>query len=303
LWELVKKYWDLVSGFIVGTALSFIAHSDSEKVRLFYSVVILILACMGMFRFIRQTFEQGKKKEENRGHNLLDDMVDAQIAVKVINLAQEPTKVGEKIGRVFIALLEGAKSIMKKLKELFGKYKGYLLTMLLGVLTAIESYGGFINRLCGGVLVIKGVEVLPLVTLILTIVVGLISNGYSKEQMESIKALLSRSSTAVLVRAEIKNQLGIHKTKHSQYIKIQATKEGELATLRSELEGLKNTYAAKREMYGMTPQLATEEDVLLAMKAVSECETKIANKTAEIEETKTTVAELDTTINALKSQL
>ena len=301
MWDLVKRYWDIICGSVIGLALCVIAHFESEVMRLFYSCVILMLACIGICRIIRQAFERGAKKV--RKHSIIDCIVDKQIAVMMTNIAQEPTKEGEKTGKFLKELWEVIKSIMKKFKELFSRYKGYLLTVLLGVLTAIESIGGYVNQLCGGVLVIKGVEVFPLATLIITVIVGILSNGYSKEQMEKIKALFSKSSTAELVKAEIKKQLADKKTKHTQFVKLQDTKEAELANLHSELESLKNTHSAKKEMYNMTPQLATEEDILLAANAVRDCENKITAKEAELEEVKTTISNLETTINALKSQL
>jgi hypothetical protein len=197
----------------------------------------------------------------------------------------------------------GIKHIMKKLKEIFDKYKGYLLTVLLGVLTAVEQYGGYINQLFGGVLVVNGVEILPIVTLFCTVVVGILSNGYTKEQVEKIKALFSKSSTDELVKAEIKKSLKDNTAKHSQFTKIHASKETELENLKSELESLNNTHNAKKEMYHMIPQLASAEDVQLAANAVYECQQRIVNKESEIMEVKTTVENLKTTINALKSQL
>ena len=304
MWDLVKKYWDLLSGFIVGLILSFMAHYDNEKLRLFYSVIILLLVCMGMFRFIRQAIEKEMKKiRENRKKSIVDAVVDNNIAVKAIKLAQDPAKEGEKVGELFVTLMGGIKSIMKKLKEFFSKYKGYLCTLLLGIITAIETYGGYINQLCGGVLTVDGVPVLPFATLILTLLVGMLSNGYSKEQMEKIKALFSKSSTTELVRAEIKKKLADTKSNYTQFVKLQSTKEAELANLYSELESRKNTYFAKKEMYSMTPQLATEEDVLLASNAVRECEKEIVEKEAEVTEIKTSVANLEAMISALKNQL
>lgn len=300
---MVKKYWELFSGAIVGLALSFMAHFDGEKVQMIYYVIILMLVCMGMFSLIRQAVDKGKKKREKREHNLLDGVVDAQIAVRACRLAQEPMKEGERVGKLFINILEVNKKIMKKLKELFGKYKGYLLTLLLGVLTAVENFGGYINSLCGGKLTFKGVEVLPLVTLLATVIVGILSNGYTKEQMQKIKALFSKSDTDELIQAEIKKSIKDNSAKHSQFTKILATKETELENLQSEFESLNNTFQAKKGMYNMTPQLASEEDVQLAYNALKECETKINNKSAEIEDVKRTIANLATTINALKSQL
>lgn len=304
MWDLVEKYWDLIIGFIVGLGLSVMAHSNSETVRMLYSVIILVLACMGLFRFIRQSIDKRRAKHRaNREHNLLDGMVDNLITVKAISLAQEPTKVGENAGKLFIKILEVKKDIMKGLKQFFDKYKGYLLTIVLGVLTVVEHYGGYINEICKGSLTVKGVEVLPIVTLVCTILVGILSNGYTKEQKEKIKALFSRSSTNELVHAEIKKKLKENSNKLSQFNKILSTKETELENLKSELEGLENSYNAKGEMYTMTPQLATEEDVKLALNAVMDCRVKIDNKTAEIEEYKATVSNLATTISALKSQL
>ena len=192
---------------------------------------------------------------------------------------------------------------MKKFNEFFDKYKGYLLTIALGLLTQIESCGGYINQMFGGVLMVKGIAVVPFITLILTVVVGLLSNGFTKEQWEKIKALFSKSSTDEMVQAEIKKSLKENTEKHKQHSKILATKEAEYANLQSELESITNTYNAKKEMYVMIPQLAKEEDVQLASNAIIECKAKITAKEAEIEDTKATIANLATTIGALKSQL
>jgi hypothetical protein len=56
-------------------------------------------------------------------------------------------------------------------------------------------------------------------------------------------------------------------------------------------------------MYGMTPQLATAEDVNIAANAVKECESKISNKEAELADARINVSNLEATINALKSKL
>lgn len=302
MWDLVKKYWELLSGLVVGLALSIMSRYDNEIVRLVYSDIVITLSCIGLFRLIRQAIERERKRKQ-RDRTVIDGLVDGLPVIKAINFAQEPTKEGEKLRKLFITLWEVKNYIMKKLKEFFGKYKGYLLTVLLGVLTALEQYGGFINQLFGGALVINGVAVLPYVTLLLTLIVGILSNGYTKEQKEKIVALFSKSTTDELVHAEIKKQLKENTAKLSQFMKILSTKESELANYNSELETLKNTYCAKKEMFGMTPQLATEDDVLLAVNGVRDCEQKIANKEAEIEEVKASVSNLETLVKALKSKL
>lgn len=301
MWDLVKKYRDLIIGFIVGLALSIMSHSDNEIVRWVHSDILITLLCIGLLRLIRQSIDR-ERKIKQRERTVIDGMVDSLPVIKAINFAQEPTKEGEKI-KEFIAIIGGKEKHMKKLKELFDRYKGYLLTVLLGLLTAVEQYGGYINALCGGVLIINGVEVLPIVTLVSTMVVGILSNGYTKEQVEKIKALFSRSSTDELVKAEVKKSLKEDTAKYAQFTKLQATKETELENLKSELESLNNTCSAKKKMYDMIPQLATAEDVQIAENAVRQCEQKIVNKESEIVEVKNTLETLKTTINALKSQL
>lgn len=301
MWDLLKKYWDIISGALTGLVLCLIAKFELEAVQLVYSVVIVILVCIGFFKIVRQSLE--KRKEKIREKNLLDSMVDKQKPIKAIRIAQEPMRDGEQLGNLTITIIGGLKKVMKKVQEWFDKFKGYILTLALAALTAIEMCGGFINQLCGGVLTVNGVELLPVITLVLTAIVGIISNGFTKEQMEKIKALFSKSTTSEMVKKEIKNTLKVKNEQLTQFNKVLAVKEHELSNLNSELEGAKNTHDAKKEMYNMIPQLATAEDVKLAEETVSEIVTKISAKNAEIEEIKKTIEELTTTIGALKSQL
>ena len=304
--ELIKKYWDIFSGVGSGLVLAVMAKFELESVQLYYSIIILILVSIGIFRIIKQAIDnqrEKKAKANERKHNLIDTIVDGQKSIKAISLAQSPTKEGEKIGELMIKLWEVSKTMMKKLKTFFSKFKGYLLTIALAILTVIEMCGGFINAACGGALTVNGIEILPVITLACTAVVGIISNGFTKEEKEKVKALFSKSTTNELVKEEIKKTIKEKSAQLSQFNKIYATKEHELANLNSELETLNNTLQAKWEMYNMTPKLASDEDVKLAQNEVSTCEAKITNKTAEITETKTTIDNLTVTIAALKNQL
>lgn len=300
--ELIKKYWDILSGIASGVLLAVMAKFKLESIQLYYSIIILILVSIGVLRIVKQAIEKQKKKKE-RKHNVVDSMVDSQKSMKAIRLAQEPTKDGEKVGELIIKLWEVLKRTMNKIKTFFDKFKGYMLTIALAILTVIEMCGGFINSLLGGVLTVNGVELMPIITLALTAVVGVLSNGFTKEQKEKIKALFSKSTTNELVKEEIKKTIKDKSAQLSQFNKIYTTKEHELANLNSELETLNNTLDAKKEMFNMTPQLATNEDVQLAANAVVDCQAKIETKKAELAETKKTIDNLTTAINALKSQL
>lgn len=300
--EFIKKYWDILTGIITGIILAAISKYEVYRVQLYNSVIILILVSIGFFRVIKQEAEKrGKIKE--RKHNIIDNIVDGQKSIKAINIAQAPTREGEKIGEITINFLGVIKKAMEKFKTFFNKFKGYLLTTALAILTIIEMCGGYINSLFGGVLTINGVAILPVITLVCTAIVGTLSNGYTKEQQEKIKALFSKSVTNELVIEEIKKTIKEKTAQLSQYNKTLATQETELDNLNKELDTITNTYNAKKEMFAMVPQLATEADVQAAANALVECKAKIEKKNEEITKTKVIVDTLKTTINALKSQL
>ncbi len=302
--ELLKKYWDIISGVGSGLFLAVIAKFKLESVQLYSSIIILILVGIGVFRTLKQAIDKYReKKAAERKHTLIDSMVDGQKSIKAISLAQSPTSEGEKIGKLIIKLCEVFKRNMNKLKTFFDKFKGYMLTIALAVLTVVEMYGGYINDLLGDALTVGGIELIPLITFVCAIVVGIVSNGFTKEQLQQIKALFSKSTTNELIKKKIKNQLETNTEKLKQSNKTLATKQHELANLESELTKLNNNLEANIGMFEMTPQLATEEDVQVAQNAVKECETKISAKQAEIDETKVMIDNLSTTIAALKSQL
>jgi hypothetical protein len=298
--NFIKRYWDLLGGAITGIGLAVLADFKLESVQLCYSVIILMLVSIGAFRVIRQETEKQRNK---RDHTMIDSMVDAQKSIKAVGLAIEPLREGKETGKLILMIIGGLKKMKEKLKVFFSKYKGYLLTIALAILTIIEGCGGYINSLFGGVLAINGVEVLPMVTLVCTAIVGVISNGYTPEQREKIKALFTNSSTNELVKAEIKKNIKEKTAQYHQFNKVLATQETEKAALETELASLKNTLQAKREMFAMTPQLATEADVQLASNDCTNCEAKILNKNEEIAKTKEMIENLHTMLEALKSQL
>ena len=306
--KFFQKYWDLFGGLAIGILMAVFAKFQLEKLQICYSVIILVLVSIGFFRIIKQAVEKKvEKSREKKRQTVIDTMVDGQTSVKAVRMAQNPTKDGEVLGRATIKLWEGLVKIMKnffnKVKVFLDKFKGILLSVALMVLTLVEQFGGFINQLFGGKLTLWGVEVIPFVTLVSAVVVGIISNGWTKDQKEKIKALFSKSSTDEIVHTEIKKTLKEHEAKVKEYNKVLSTKQTELDNLNAELETKKNTHSAKVEMARMTPRLATDADVQLAYNAVKEVETKIEAKKKEIAEVENTIANLTSTITALKSQL
>lgn len=293
----VKKYWDIIGGIVAGLAISAIAKFELYVVQLCYSVIILIIVCIGILRLIRQ--ETNKK---DRKHNIIDNVVDGQKPIRALSLAQSPKEEGEKLGKKILFLWGVMKPMMNKFKTFLDKFKGYMLTIALTVLSVVEMCGGFINSAFGGIFTIGGVAVLPVVALVCATTVGIISNGFTKEQQEKVKALFSKSNTNELVLAEIKKTIKEKTARLADFNKVLTTQQHELANFESELETLNNTLAAKKEMYAMVPQLATAEDVQLAANEVVSCQAKIETKKDEINNTKDTVENLTNTIDALRNR-
>lgn len=298
----IKDNWDIVGGVLASVALAYMSKLQLEAIQLYYSLIILALVSIGALRIIRQAIEKqiaGKKRKKN----MIDRVIDNQQSIKAISLAQTPTKEGERVGLFVIKIMEVAKYTMKKFKVFMDKFKGHLLTAALAILTAVEMYGGFINSIFGNALTIGGIAVIPLVTLIAAVVVGLLSNGYSKEQLEQIKALFSKTNTNEIVVEEIKKTVKEKTVELLNNKKDLSVKEKEFASLKTEYEKLNKTLSAKKEMYAMTPRLATDEDVRLAIVAVNEFKKAVVAKEQEINAVKQVIETTEKTINALKSQL
>lgn len=298
MFTFIKKYWDIICGILSGGLLAFIAKFELNTVQLVYSVLILMLLCIGVLRIIKQEIEKKHRKK-----TVIDTLVDGQKPIKAVHIVQEPYTEGERVGYFILIIYKGVKSMWEKFKLFWSKFKGYLLTIALTILTIIEMCGDFINSAFGGALVIDGVKILPLITLICAVGVGIISNGYTKEQREKIKALFSKSPTNELVTAEIKKTIKEKSAQLLQFNKVLATQQHQLSNLESELETLNNTLQAKIEMNAMTPQLASDADVQLARNEVGACNAKIETANEEINTTKANIEVLITTISTLKSQL
>ncbi len=305
--ELIKRNWDIISGIVTGLIITVASGFDISIIQVTYSIFILLLVSIGLFRIIKQAIDKNKetknKRKKERQHNLIDDMVDTQTAVKAINLANKPTREGEKLGKLLIDIMKRGKKVMKKIKEFFDKFKGFILAIALAALSIIEMCGGYLNTAFGDVLVINDVELLPIITLVLSVVVGCISNGFTKEQREKIKALFTKKPTNEIVKAQIKVKLKEDELKLKEFNKVLATQETELDNLESQLVSAINKHEAYKEMNKMVPSLATDEQVKEAAMQVVITEDLIVEKKHQIETTKTSIDDLTTEINALKAQL
>lgn len=300
---MIKKYWDIISGIFTGLLLSYLVSFRLEKIQLLYSIVILMLVCVGLFKVIRQTFDKKRKP------TVIDSLVDHQKSMKAISLAENPTKLGEHLGEMVIETCKGGNKLMNKFKIFLEKFKGYIATVCLAILTVVEFCGGYLSALCNDFFVINGIHIIPIVTLICTVIIGLMSNTFTKDQLEQIKKLFNSlknkdsNVTNDLVKNEIKNKIKVNNDELKRLNKDVANKENDIKKLETELNSAKQTVIAKEQMFGMIPKLATAEEVEAAKKNVVEINNKLAEAKKTLENLKNKVTSLETENNALKSQL
>lgn len=302
--NLIKKYIDIFGGIILSILLTIIARFKLEKIQLMYSVIILMLVCIGVCSVIKKTANNRvNKKKKERKTNIIDKLVNSRKEVKAVNIAQNPLQEGEEL---YIAMKKSRKDIrkvMKKLKKFFDKFKGWILSISLLVVSLISEYGGFIEKIFNGKLIIKGVNMISLIALICAVIVGLLSDTHTSEQIKKIKELFAKKPSNEIVKEELKNQLKLNETSRKNLEKQIETNNLTIDTFNQELEQAKNVYNAKIEMLNMTPKLATEEDVQNALSKVNEIEGKIAKVKNDIIELDKKLFDVNTLITALKNRL
>lgn len=258
-------------------------------------ILILLLVTIGTIRVIKVKADQRRRLKAPSSLN------GYQSATALSTIAQAPKR--EETPGIIYLFRKEMKITMEKIKVFFDKFKGYILTAALAILSIVEMCGGFINELCGGVLVVNGIEVLPVVTLVGTAIVGVLSNGFTKEQIEQIKTLIKSSDKNATIKSVIKETI---KTKTEELAKLKkslTTMEHELIKLELTHTQLSDVLMAQREMSRMDPNVTTLEDVRKAEADVRDVFVQVDTKKAEIEKTRATIEVYQTKITALKLQL
>lgn len=304
MWNLIKKYIDIFGGIILSIILTIIARFKLEKIQLMYSMIILMLVCIGICSVVKKTANNRiKNPKKERKKNIIDKLVEGRKEIKAVNIAQNPLKEGEEL---YVAIKKGRKDIkkiMSKIKKFFDKFKGVILSILLVVISLISEYGGFVEEIFGGKLVIKGVNIISLVALISAVIVGLLSDTHTSEQIKKIKELFTQKPSNEIVNEELKNQLKLNETKRKNLEKQIESENSTLDGLTKDLEQATNVYNAKIEMLNMTPKLAAEEDVQNAQEKVNEINYKIEAEKNVIIELEKNLYDVNTMITMLKTRL
>ena len=182
--KIIKKYWDILGGTISGIILSIVVHWELVKIQLIYSVIILILVLIGLFKVMLLKYnEVHGSKEKIDHHNAIDKLVDNQKPIKAIRFSQHPTKDGEELGNLIIETTKGSKQMLKWVK----KNKGALVSCLLALLGLLELIFNWLGTYLPFEL---GFNVVGILITTIGIVISVLTTGFGSVQFKEAIAQL-----------------------------------------------------------------------------------------------------------------
>lgn len=306
MWDLIKKYFDIFSGVILGVVLSIIAKFELHKIQLIYSIIILILVCIGVCSVVRKTAQNKdtkNKRKKKRNKIFIDKLVDSRKEVKAVNIAQNPLQDGQELYETLKKSRKDLRKIMKKVKKFFDKFKGWLTSIVLALISIIAEFGGFIEDIFNGKLIVKGVNIVSLIALILSLLIALLSDTHTTEQIKKIKEMFTKKPSNEIVNEQLKARLKEEETKRKGIEKQIDNSNANIDSYTKDLEQAKNVYNARIEMLNMTPPFATEVEVQEALAKVNDIENKIANEKNTIVDLDKQLLDTNTIITMLKARL
>lgn len=299
--DLIKRYWDILGGIFSALGICVAVEFEIIYIQLAYSIIILLLVCIGLLRFIKESVE---KRRNKRDHNIIDSVIDSQKSIKAIEIINNPGKPGEELGETFILTYREVHRGMEKFKELWSKYKGYLLTLLTTLLAFIEGHYGFINELVGGYLVIGEVEVLPIAFIVISLVVALLSNNFDADEwkvaLETIKALRQNKKDNKALNDEVKRIIKENETTLKSVYKTLTTAEKVVVEDEKALADAQKSLDVKTQLY--VSKVIPVEEYDKARKTLESANAQLHKDMVEVERLNKEVGKLETKIEELKSK-
>lgn len=280
--DLIKKYCDIFSGTILGLMLSAFVSFKIEKIQLIYSVIILVLLCIGLFKVVKTSITKSMKRKKI----MIDRIVENQKPMKAIIMAQNPTKQGEELAEVLIDTMKGGKIIMKKIKNLFiwiGKYWQQIIgligtfayAVLITVMLIYDKFGFILNKLpqtfawqLGSKIAIGVLSTIAVIFSVRNQVkwVGLGSLDTARKYLEELANSNSKKLSAT-AKASLKKALKTCKKTLADYKKDLATKQTKKTKLETQISDLKELMklgvGSDEELQETTTSL-TQENALIA---------------------------------------
>lgn len=233
--KIIKKYWDILGGTISGIILSIVVHWELEKIQLIYSVIILILVLIGLFKVILLKHNEDNHLKNQQTHTMLDKLVESQKPMKAIRFSQHPTNDGEELGNLIIETTKGSKKMLKWIK----KNKGAIVSCLVALLGLLEIIFNWLGTYLPFEL---GFNVVGVLMTVIGLVISVLTTGFGSVQFKE-------------AIAQLKDQLNGDKTDLDQINSIKYL-ERQVLTYSKEVTSIEKTIEDLNKKY-----IHTLEDV------------------------------------------
>lgn len=233
--QTLKNYWEVFGGTIIGIAYSFIVEWKSEMIQLGYSIIILILVIIGLFRFF---FKRNSNKKEK---DIIDKTLNANKITKAIHIAENPCQEGEQLGELVIETIHGGKKMIKWIS----KNKGAIISTLVFIVAILESIFEFLYQYLPFEL---GFNIVSVALTVAGGAVGVLTSGFGSVKFKELIA-------------QVKDQLNGDTTDLSdieslKYLERQITiYEKSTQSVENEIEKLNKEYASAISDYNSCQRL------------------------------------------------
>ena len=155
-------------------------------IQLGYSIILLILVIIGLFRFFF------KKNDSKKEKDIIDKTLERHRITKAIHIAENPCQEGEELGELVIETINGGKQIMKWIS----KNKGAIISTLIFIIAVLE---GVFNFLCQYLPFDLGFNVISIALTVAGGAVGAFTSGFGsvkfKELIAQVKDQLNGDTT------------------------------------------------------------------------------------------------------------
>ena len=138
--KIIKKYFDILGGIVSAIALSIAVDWELGDIQLIYSVIILMLVLIGMFKVVIIKYKEVHHLPHEQEHNAIDKLIDNQKPMKAIRFSQHPTQDGEELGKLIIETTNGG---WRHMLEWIKRNKGALISLLvtgIGILELVFNW-------------------------------------------------------------------------------------------------------------------------------------------------------------------
>lgn len=142
--KIIKKYIDILGGIITAAILSLVANWELIKIQLIYSVIILMLVLIGMFKVVIAKYNEIHHLKKQRDSSVVDKLIDNQKPMKAIRFSQKPTKDGEELGQLICETFTKKGTVRKKMIKWIKRNKGALTSCLIAVIGLLELVFGWL---------------------------------------------------------------------------------------------------------------------------------------------------------------